>query len=116
MPGPAFKMQCKTFLHCRMVGFCQRPTHRPHAPTDAPTDTKPAPKGHREFPLVPHGRVPMIAPHQDLPTPRPHVTTRISFMRKLAAGNWKMNGTTASLSEVASLMAAHPAPGCEMLL
>ena len=37
-------------------------------------------------------------------------------MRKLAAGNWKMNGTMASLSEVASLMAAHPAPGCEMLL
>ena len=37
-------------------------------------------------------------------------------MRKLAAGNWKMNGTQASLSEVAALLAAHPAPGCEMLL
>jgi triosephosphate isomerase len=37
-------------------------------------------------------------------------------MRKLAAGNWKMNGTTASLSEVTSLLAVHPAPGCEMLI
>ena len=36
--------------------------------------------------------------------------------RKLAAGNWKMNGTTASLSEVSALMAAHPEPGCEVLL
>jgi triosephosphate isomerase len=36
--------------------------------------------------------------------------------RKLAAGNWKMNGTTASLSEVSGLMAAHPEPGCEVLL
>lgn len=37
-------------------------------------------------------------------------------MRKLAAGNWKMNGTAASLSEVAALLGAHPAPACEMLL
>lgn len=37
-------------------------------------------------------------------------------MRKLAAGNWKMNGTVAALSEVRALLAAHPAPGCEMLL
>ena len=37
-------------------------------------------------------------------------------MRKLAAGNWKMNGTNASLSEVAALLKAHPAPVCEMLL
>lgn len=37
-------------------------------------------------------------------------------MRKLAAGNWKMNGTGASLSEVAALLSAHPAPLCEMLL
>ena len=37
-------------------------------------------------------------------------------MRKLAAGNWKMNGTNASLSEVAALLKAHPAPACEMLL
>ena len=37
-------------------------------------------------------------------------------MRKLAAGNWKMNGVAASLAEVHSLIAAHPSPGCEMLL
>jgi triosephosphate isomerase (TIM) len=37
-------------------------------------------------------------------------------MRKLAAGNWKMNGTTASLSEVAALLKSHPNPKCEMLL
>ena len=37
-------------------------------------------------------------------------------MRKLAAGNWKMNGTNASLSEVAALLKAHPNPACEMLL
>lgn len=37
-------------------------------------------------------------------------------MRKLAAGNWKMNGTSSSLSEVSALLAAHPSPVCEMLL
>jgi triosephosphate isomerase len=37
-------------------------------------------------------------------------------MKKLAAGNWKMNGTKASLTEVAALLSAHPAPVCEMLL
>ncbi len=37
-------------------------------------------------------------------------------MKKLAAGNWKMNGTAAALAEVKALIAAHPAPGCEMLL
>lgn len=37
-------------------------------------------------------------------------------MKKLAAGNWKMNGTAASLAEVGALIAAHPAPTCEMLL
>jgi triosephosphate isomerase (TIM) len=37
-------------------------------------------------------------------------------MKKLAAGNWKMNGTTASLVEVTALIAAHPAPVCDMLL
>lgn len=37
-------------------------------------------------------------------------------MKKLAAGNWKMNGTRASLAEVATLLAAHPAPACAMLL
>lgn len=37
-------------------------------------------------------------------------------MKKLAAGNWKMNGTSASLSEVAALAAAFPAPACDVLL
>jgi triosephosphate isomerase len=37
-------------------------------------------------------------------------------MRKLAAGNWKMNGTAASLAEARALTAAHPAPACDMLL
>ena len=37
-------------------------------------------------------------------------------MRKLAAGNWKMNGTAAALAEVRALIAAHPAPACDMLL
>lgn len=36
--------------------------------------------------------------------------------KKLAAGNWKMNGLKASLAEVEALIAAHPAPGCEVLL
>ncbi|MGB3316805.1 MAG: triose-phosphate isomerase [Albidovulum sp.] len=36
--------------------------------------------------------------------------------RKLAAGNWKMNGTGKSLSEIEALAAAHPAPGCELLI
>ena len=37
-------------------------------------------------------------------------------MKKLAAGNWKMNGTSAALDEMRALLAAHPAPTCEMLL
>ncbi len=37
-------------------------------------------------------------------------------MKKLAAGNWKMNGTAAGLAEVEALIAAHPSPACEMLL
>ena len=37
-------------------------------------------------------------------------------MKKLAAGNWKMNGLAASLAEVQALNAAHPTPACEMLL
>ncbi|WP_112309540.1 triose-phosphate isomerase [Pseudogemmobacter bohemicus] len=37
-------------------------------------------------------------------------------MRRLAAGNWKMNGSTASLGEIRSLLADHPDPGCEMLI
>jgi triosephosphate isomerase len=36
--------------------------------------------------------------------------------RKLAAGNWKMNGTGESLVEIAALATAHPAPGCEVLI
>ncbi|RME17259.1 MAG: triose-phosphate isomerase [Alphaproteobacteria bacterium] len=36
--------------------------------------------------------------------------------RKLAAGNWKMNGTGASLSEVEALIAAHPDPKVDVLL
>jgi triosephosphate isomerase len=37
-------------------------------------------------------------------------------MKKLAAGNWKMNGTGAALAEVRALIAALPAPTCEVLL
>ena len=37
-------------------------------------------------------------------------------MRKLAAGNWKMNGLGESLSEVDALAAAFPAPGCDILI
>ncbi len=36
--------------------------------------------------------------------------------RKLAAGNWKMNGTVASLAEFDALAAAFPAPACEVLI
>jgi triosephosphate isomerase len=37
-------------------------------------------------------------------------------MRKLAAGNWKMNGLSAQLAEVAALIAAHPQPRSEVVL
>jgi len=37
-------------------------------------------------------------------------------MRRLAAGNWKMNGLRADLAEVEALIAAHPAPDCEVLI
>ncbi|MCI5086426.1 MAG: triose-phosphate isomerase, partial [Rhodovulum sp.] len=37
-------------------------------------------------------------------------------MRKLAAGNWKMNGTAAELAEVDALVAAHGAPSVDILL
>jgi triosephosphate isomerase len=37
-------------------------------------------------------------------------------MQKLAAGNWKMNGSAAALAEASALVAAHPAPACGMLL
>ncbi|NOX74538.1 MAG: triose-phosphate isomerase [Alphaproteobacteria bacterium] len=36
--------------------------------------------------------------------------------RKLAAGNWKMNGLRAALSEVELLAKAQPAPNCEVVL
>jgi len=36
--------------------------------------------------------------------------------RKLAAGNWKMNGMAASLAEFDALAAAFPAPGCDVLI
>lgn len=35
---------------------------------------------------------------------------------KLAAGNWKMNGTLANLAEVEALVASHPVPECEVLI
>ena len=37
-------------------------------------------------------------------------------MRKLAAGNWKMNGLSESLGEIEALKAAHPAPACDVLI
>jgi triosephosphate isomerase (TIM) len=37
-------------------------------------------------------------------------------MRKLAAGNWKMNGSPAALAEITALAAAQPAPNCDMLI
>ncbi|MCM2561334.1 triose-phosphate isomerase [Lutimaribacter sp. EGI FJ00015] len=36
--------------------------------------------------------------------------------RKLAAGNWKMNGLMADLAQVDALMAAHPDPQVDLLL
>ncbi|WP_136635181.1 triose-phosphate isomerase [Pseudooceanicola onchidii] len=36
--------------------------------------------------------------------------------RKLAAGNWKMNGTSAALSELTTLSDAHPDPGVDLLI
>lgn len=36
--------------------------------------------------------------------------------RKLAAGNWKMNGTSASLAELRSLSDAHVSPGVDLLI
>ncbi len=40
----------------------------------------------------------------------------MNMRTKLAAGNWKMNGNRAALAEVSALLAAYPAPGCEILL
>ncbi|TMV08847.1 triose-phosphate isomerase [Ruegeria sediminis] len=36
--------------------------------------------------------------------------------RKLAAGNWKMNGTGAALSELEALAKGHPAPAVDILI
>jgi triosephosphate isomerase len=36
--------------------------------------------------------------------------------RKLAAGNWKMNGDLAALDQVDSLAREHAAPGCDVLI
>ena len=36
--------------------------------------------------------------------------------RKLVAGNWKMNGLAASAAMLDELAAAHPAPGCDVLI
>ncbi|WP_103171396.1 triose-phosphate isomerase [Paracoccus sp. SY] len=36
--------------------------------------------------------------------------------RKLAAGNWKMNGDLAALAEIDALVTAHPNPGCEVVI
>lgn len=36
--------------------------------------------------------------------------------RKLAAGNWKMNGDLAALAEIDALISAHPEPDCEVLI
>ena len=36
--------------------------------------------------------------------------------RKLAAGNWKMNGDLAALEQIDLLLADHPAPGCDVLI
>lgn len=37
-------------------------------------------------------------------------------MRKLAAGNWKMNGTADALGEISALAQAFPDPGCDVLI
>ncbi|SDN91282.1 triosephosphate isomerase [Lutimaribacter pacificus] len=36
--------------------------------------------------------------------------------RKLAAGNWKMNGTLADLEQIEALISAHPDPSVDLLL
>jgi triosephosphate isomerase len=36
--------------------------------------------------------------------------------RKIAAGNWKMNGDGASLAEIEALASAHPSPGCDIVI
>lgn len=36
--------------------------------------------------------------------------------RKLAAGNWKMNGDLAALAQIDQILADHPEPGCDVLI
>ncbi|MGJ8584709.1 MAG: triose-phosphate isomerase [Marinosulfonomonas sp.] len=36
--------------------------------------------------------------------------------RKIAAGNWKMNGTAQNLEEIGALQSAHPDPKCDVLI
>jgi len=36
--------------------------------------------------------------------------------RKLAAGNWKMNGTAGNLAEIDAIAKAHPSPSCDVLI
>jgi len=38
------------------------------------------------------------------------------MVRKLAAGNWKMNGTRAALAELDALTQAHPSPAVDVLI
>jgi len=40
----------------------------------------------------------------------------MTHRKKLAAGNWKMNGLWTGLAEVETLLRNHPDPGCEILL
>jgi triosephosphate isomerase len=40
----------------------------------------------------------------------------MTHRKKLAAGNWKMNGTWSDLSEVSTMLSSHPDPACEILL
>lgn len=40
----------------------------------------------------------------------------MTYRRKMAAGNWKMNGHWAELSEVSTLLERHPNPACDVLL
>src|SRR6056297_4264838 len=37
-------------------------------------------------------------------------------MRKLVAGNWKMNGTSAALAELQAIVKVHPSPGVDILI
>ncbi len=40
----------------------------------------------------------------------------MSQRRKLAAGNWKMNGLSADLAKLRQLIDTHPSPACEVLV